>query len=368
MQSIFGNISSAALLKVSLFAWIFYKACTLNLWFSMYREFPVVSPLNVTLLPNNTISDVISGLTLLLLIISVFRVKRWILILLLTLEILLCSSDMMRWQPTVFQYMITLMVYLIKPKEFKFYLIFILSATYFFAGLNKLSLRFINMGWSVLILKNYLGIPVEIAYHKIVKAVGFIIPITEMLAGVLLLTRFYKYGLYLAIMTHVFILICLSPIGFEFSPAIMSWNLVLLFYCLYFLNTQTRIVLKKNLFLALFTLLIFGLPFLNLIDRYYPYFSFDMVSGTKYTLHLKIENPAALTDSDRIKKYIDPETSEIDVNSWSFENLKVPFTHSYFLFDRFISKFEKENTDLDFIAETLPYPYKNRVLYYPLEN
>jgi hypothetical protein len=366
MQRLLKSTSSETLLKLSLLAWIIYKIFTINLWFSVNRNFPIVNPIDEIYLTNNVISDLISGLIFLLLLISVFRIKQWILILLFILEFLLCSSDMMRWQPPVFQYLITLAVYILKPKEFKYYLILILSATYFFAGLNKLNLKFINMGWSIVLLKNYFGIPAEIAFNKFVKAVGFIIPITEMLAGLLLLSRFYKYGFYIAIMFHIFILICISPIGFEFSPAIMSWNLLLLFYCFYFLYTQSRLVLKKSLFLAFFTLLIYGLPFLNLIDKYYPYFSFDLVSGTKYYLHLKISNPNAVTSSDSLKKYIDTKTSEIDVNDWCFENLNVPFTHNYFLFDRLISKFEKENSKLIFTAETLPYPYKTHVLYYPL--
>ena len=210
MSRFLNRIDDIFLLRISLLGFLAYKATTFNLWFSFYRNFPTVSPVDVLIIEQAFWIDALSTVACLCLLLSVYKVRKPLLLLFLALEVVLTSFDMMRWQPSTFQALLTVTAFIFNKKYFKTLLLLILSATYLFSGLHKLNLRFINIVWCYSILVDFLGISKEIAFMKLTKGLGFLIPLAEIVTGILILTRWRKYGFYLIILTHLFILIMLD--------------------------------------------------------------------------------------------------------------------------------------------------------------
>ncbi|RRO26581.1 hypothetical protein [Flavobacteriaceae bacterium 14752] len=272
-------------------------------------------------------------------------------ILLLILEFILISSDMMRWQPPIFQFYAIVLIYTIKPKYFKYYLIVLLSATYFYSGLNKINLRFINFIWAKSILIDLFGFSSDFAFSKLVKALGFILPIIELFAGLLILSKYRKIGFFTVIGIHVFILLYISPLGLNINSAVWSWNIIMIFYALAFLKQNTIDKPKFKIVEKSWVVLLYVLPILNLFEYYYPYFAFDLYSGSRYYLYVKTTSPD------------ETDVSTLNIDNWSRKNLNVPFTHSHFLFKRFIKSYSKTYPNSNALFEISCYPFKTREKY-----
>jgi len=357
MSKRLSRINSSFLLKLNLLAWISYKLLTFNLWFSFNREFPLVPPLDVMSV-NVVLQDVLSVVSLALLLLSLIKFNKWVVVPILFFELLLASFDMMRWQPPVFQFYLTLLIFVFKPKEFKSYLILLLSATYLFSGLNKLNLRFINAIWSYSILIDFLGIAKEVAYLKIIKGVGFIIPMTEIISGILVLTKWRKIGFQVLVITHLFILLYVGPFGINFNEAIWPWNILMLMYCLILSYQEFALTIKRNYFVLAFTVIIFILPLLNFSRHYYSFFSFTLYSGARSFLYINIKD-----DHNHYRAYATREKDgfkEINVNEWSYENLNVPTTDDEILHKKIIEAFKTKNPTLLIHPKISHYPYKER--------
>ena len=360
MRKRLDRIDDGFLLKISLLGYLAFKAFTFNLWFSFYRDFPLVAPVDFLNFQNSVWIDGISILSSLLIIILIFRLKKTILILFLILEVFVVSIDMMRWQPAVFQALLTILAFTFYKKQFKFMLLLILSATYIFSGLNKLNLRFINVVWCYSILVDFLGVAKDIAFLKVIKGIGFMIPVAEIVAGILILTKWRKIGFYTIILTHLFILAYVGPLGINYNSAVWPWNVLMIVYALAFMNIKFKGKLKINFSLGIWVIVLFVLPVLNFKNLYYPYFSFDLYSGSKSLVYILYEE----TDEKGLSNYSRHNDSkncfEIDVNAWSFKNLTVPTTHSEFLFRRIAESFENQYQVDSLSFEVSKYPYKVR--------
>lgn len=357
-------ITPQNLFRLNVLGWILYKLTTLNLWFSVDRNFPLVSPFEGFSLGNSFLQDSLSGLSLLILITLVFKRNKPLLIILLLFESVLIGSDMMRWQPPVFQFFILTLVYTIKPKYFNFYLILFLSATYFYSGLNKFNLRFINFIWAKSILTDFLGVSPSIAYSKWIKAIGFLIPTLECIAGILIMSKYRKIGLYIIIGIHVFVLLYIGPWSLNINSAVWFWNLIMILYAFAFLSQSTIEKRKIKIVEVFWCILIYGLPILNLFQLYYPYFSFDLYSGSRYYLYLNTVSAKNLYLKDLKQEAIyNSNTLTLNIDNWSRQNLNTPFTHSLFLYDQFIKSYSKAYPDSEVYFELSKYPYKTKNRY-----
>jgi len=353
------RINDTIVFKISLLGYLAYKAFTFNLWLSFYRDFPLVPPLEVLGFQNTIWLDGVSILSSLLLIILIFKTKKPLLILFILLEIFVVGVDMMRWQPAVFQALLTVLAFQFYRKQFKYVLLLILSATYIFSGLSKLNLRFINVVWCYSILIDFLGIAKDIAFLKVVKALGFVVPFIEILSGVLLLTKWRKQAFYVIFLTHLFILAYTGPLGINYNSAVWPWNVLMMAYALIFMRIDFSFQAKRTSSQLIWILVLFVLPVLNFANLYYPYFSFDLYSGPKsyFFVHYEKADDKVLSN---YAKEVHNRVYEIDVNNWSIKNLAVPTTHSEFLFRRIAASFEKNYKADSLSFEISKYPYKER--------
>lgn len=355
------NDDNQSLLKITAIGWLIYKLSTLKLWFLYERSFPIISVSDSFKILAPEFHIVLSALSLVMLIVISIKPHRSILIAFLLAETALQLTDVMRWQPTAFQFYLSFVAFVFQPKKFKFYLLLLLSATYFYGGLHKLNLRFINFTWATDILIGVLNISTDVAYSKFVKAIGFIIPFFEMMCGILILTKWRKWAFYGIILTHIFVLIYISPLGLNHNSAVWGWNVIMVVYALYFLKNplKEKLRLKPKAFNFFWIVLIYVLPLLNVFEYYYPYFSFDLYSGSRYYIILNAE----IQKNHNLKPYANKskdETLHLQLNSvkWSLKDINSPLTHNTWLYKKFVEAFEEKYPELEPCYEIQYYPYK----------
>lgn len=343
-------------LKLSLFGLLIYKVFTLKLWIVTDRIFPIISFADSFQITNVYVHNFFSIISFAALVILLFKVQRLLLLILVISEFILLSIDVMRWQPTVYQFFLTFIIYLASPKKFKTYLLLLLSATYIYSGLLKFNMSFINFNWSRHILGDFFGLSSQYAELSYVKAVGFIIPVIETLAGILILTKYRRKGFFLIICVHVFILIFLGKLSFTYSFAVWFWNVIMLSLAYIFFTNPKIEKLKFNLLTVSWVVLLFLLPFFNLFEKYYPYFSFDMYSGDRYVLYINtpLEDGTQLETLSNVKN--DEYLSE-RVTVLAYNEMGVPVTHNKWLYSRFIRAFEQKYPELDPCYEIKYYPF-----------
>lgn len=277
MNQIISHNFRNSVLRLTVLFWITFKLMSINLWWSWQRTFPEL-PLKEYLsnIPSRA-SDGLAILSLSLLIVALINPKRIILILIFGLEIFLMSLDQMRWQPTIFQFMVTIAIGFSQPKHFKFYLLFLLSVTYIFSGLHKLNLGFVNFLWGKFILIDFLGIAPEIAFHRGVKAIGLALPLIEIIAGLFLWTRYRKIGWLLLIVMHLLLLLTLGPLGTNFNSIIWPWNVLMIVFAILYLKDESltfRLNYFKNLTGVVLILVLVILPISSFFGKHSPLLSF----------------------------------------------------------------------------------------------
>jgi len=347
------------LFRISAIGWLIYKLSTLKLWFLYDRTFPVVSISKYIEVTSPNFHIVLSSISFLLLTIIIFKSKRPLILLLLLVETALQLTDIMRWQPTGFQFYVSFIAYAYKPKKFKFYLLLLLSATYLYGGLHKMNLRFVNFIWAKDMLIGLLNISPDIAYSKIVKAIGFIIPVFEILCGVFILTKWQKQAFYGIILIHITILLYISPIGMNYNSAVWGWNVIMITYAVYYIAKPCLEKFKQKAFSLFWVTLIYILPFLNFFELYFPYFSFDLYTGSRYYLMLNAE----VKEDSPLAKFAQESSKNtyylhLNTLNWSLEDINTPLTHNKWLYKKFVRSFEQKYPELESCYEIIYYPYK----------
>lgn len=352
------------LFKLTLIGLLVFKLSSFKLWVISDRILPVVSVSNFIEITDEIFHNTTSIVSLIIISILIFRVYKILIIPLILLEFLLLATDVMRWQPAVYQYFLSIIIFRFYPKHFKSYLLLLLSAMYFFAGLHKFDLNFINTNWSRTILLRFLEIPYQYINLKAVKAMGFVIPIIEIASGILLLTRWRKKALLLIILSHIFIIAFILKLGsFEnLAFSVLSWNLVLLSYALlYFYYPKCKKLERRPAFF-IWVVLLYILPFLNLFGKYYPYLSFDIYSGAKFVLYLNVKPENA----NKIGTYTENKNTTLlseNVNLLASNELRVPLTHNQWLYRRFIKSFKRDFPQSTPCFEISYYPFKSKMLF-----
>lgn len=354
---------SKFLFKLTAIGWIIFKLSSIKLWFIFDRQFPIISISDHFENSNALFHNGLGFLSFALLLSLIYKINKKSLALFLGIETLLLLTDVMRWQPTEYQFYISFLIYLFKPKQFKTYLILLLSATYIFSGLQKLNLRFINFIWSMSILKDFLDLPYEYAFSKPIKALGFLIPLIEILCGFFMLSKWKKYAFITVIIIHIFILIYIGPFGLNINSAVWSWNILMIAYALFFVFKSSPIRLKHNYLNTAWLILIFIMPFFNFFEKYYPYFSFELYTGSKHFLYIndQFDNNLALADTTITthKNYY----ASTKVTAWSFKELNIPFPHDKWLYKRFIKSYRRDYPEASPCFEISYYPYKTKEIF-----
>lgn len=349
-----------SILRLTLLFWIIFKLMSVNLWISWYRTFPELPVFEFLGTIPSGASDGLALLSFLLMLMALYNPKRIFFILIFGLEMILMSLDQMRWQPTLFQFLVTVLISLLRSKDFKFYFFFLLSVTYIFSGLHKLNLGFINFTWGKFFLIDFLGISPEIAFHRGVKAMGLTIPMIEILAGLLLWTRYKKLGWSLIIVMHILLLLVLGPLGSHINSIIWPWNILMIAFAILFLRQKTT-PFSFNYFKSftgavLITILVV-LPILSFVGRYSPYLSFSLYSGKSDYLY--VHSSCLEVEKAKFKSIEFQEITYRNVFDWSMTELNIPMVPHIPVFEDFKHYFSQQcSGDSKYLIRT--YPYKSK--------
>ena len=298
---------------------------------------PVADPLDFV---------IIYALAILIALNFVYPPGRKLVIALIAVLFILAISDQNRWQPWFFQYFFMLIVFTFTspPKlrftetEIRFKMLqLIIAGVYFWSGMNKLNSGFYNEVLPWLTQPYYQFLPESLNF--IIKYFTSSIPFIEIFIGIgLFLPKIRKVAIVLAIVTHLFILIVLGPLGYNYNSVIWPWNAaMMLFVVLLFFNVPVisaahfKALLKWHAVKMIF-LLFWLMPFFNLFNRWPAYLSFHLFSGntSEGTIYLSDKTVSFLPEE--LSNYLGNETNPaatrtrniINIKAWSMNELRIP--------------------------------------------
>jgi hypothetical protein len=315
-------------------------AFSFPLWTSD-RFFPVV-PLLVQIRDAGFPLEFFFLLTLLVsLLVSIFSTRKSILFLIMLSATVLMVYDQMRWQPWVYLYLLIIAAFLLAPRAgdgksiLINYLQIILTGVYFWSGIHKINPGFIDHTYRD-ILTHLLHIPNQ-NISKLLLFSGYVIPVIEIVIGIALwFPHFRDKAVAMAVGSHIFILLFLSPLGINGNSVVYPWNLAMIaFVILLFRNEKNQIglwpaALRQKICLVYFTILIWVLPATNFFGLWDDYLSFSLYSDKASEYYIAIEENETAKIDGRLKRFFVhlPGITGgrlIDVNAWAMNDLGVPF-------------------------------------------
>jgi hypothetical protein len=276
---------------------------------------------------------------ILLLCINLFYWKNRINLFVIAILSVFFIQDQNRWQPWAYIYFMFLILFSFsgksenKQRNLLFYFRIIIIGIYLWSGIHKLNSNFIDETFEM-ILTRFLSLQEEQLINSL-KPLGYCIPLVEIAISIFLfLSKLRDIGVYLAIISHIFILLYLSPLGVNDNFVVYPWNIAMItivFFAFYRTTDKLEILRNKpdlRTVLILFLIYIFpGLNFFNLWDNY---LSFSLYSNKTDNYYIIIEE----TQLDKIDKRMVPYFLPIeglkggkiiDIGKWSAKELNVPF-------------------------------------------
>lgn len=326
------------IIRIIIFGFIAGIAISWKLWFLGDRGFPILP--FPDWVQGNSFTDIVLSFGLIFtfpLILAFIYPKKEALRPVLIGIVLLVLFDQMRLQPWVYMYFFLLLPFTLftenKKSIYLPYLQIILVCMYIWSGIHKLNPNFIEITFSD-ILRHLFAI--EIAPG--LRAFGYIIPLTEIVTGLLLIIPICrKWGVRFAVLTHLIIMLYLSPAGINDNHVVIPWNFTLaLLVIVLFWNEKNSLSFWKQLRgyalgLTSVALLLFGLlPSLNFVGGWDDFLSFSLYSDKVKRYYIAVE----ASQVSRIDKNIHPYFVQIegmqggemiDINEWAMEELNVPF-------------------------------------------
>ena len=325
------------ILRLTMVAWIIGKVSCYKLWLSE-RFYPIVSPFYFGFeVPSWTHTGLfIAGLLLMLLLI-LFPRKQFFLSLLLILELSSCLLDETRWQAWEYQYLLMVLLFLTNwrhKNRIITLLVVLLACTYIYSGIAKLNTQFVTVFWQMNVLHTLLHLPMHITRNPLVHRMGYALPITELVGGVLLLIkRFRRLGVVLLILMHLFNLVVLGPFALNYNSSVWSWNVVMIAY-LYLIGFRLNtiqfnsIITKKSIHNLPMIVLIVVMPAFNFVDLWPHFLSFSLYSYKAKQLEITVNENTA---TNELKPYFEKKspndsinTRHIILHNWAMSEMNTP--------------------------------------------
>lgn len=138
-----------------------------------------------------------------------------------------------------------------------------------------------------------------------------------------------KYGAYILIAMHIFILLIVSPLGLNYNNVVWPWNFCFaLLVMILFLGPQTefsysRIFIPGNLYHSIVLVLFLMIPFLNFFNSWDHFPSASLYSGKKPYAKIHVTDPVKEQFPVKVKSEFSP-FNELSIQDWSFTELNVP--------------------------------------------
>lgn len=337
---------------------------SLKLWMGM-RVFPQIPVFENIVLFNTSVDTILIVGLISTLILNAFILSVHIHRLIFAVLLLVLSQDQMRWQPWVYHYILFLLPFCFKLKRLSiFYFQFILITMYFWAGVNKINVNFVNSIVPLFISDDVIDIiPLK-------KALGYLIPAFEIcISYTLLFHPKLKIGIKLAILMHLVLIVWLvfSDIS---NSVIIPWNIaMILFLVLCFYKSEVELPdsmlnwCKKNISSTILMILFFLLPLLNFWGKWDNYLSFSLYSGKSKKYLIGGENLYNEDFAHPIQTYPLPSHCSIlgeiiDIDKWSLEELNVPVPSEKRIYKSILKEFCKSTSlenQIFLLEQTNPY-------------
>ncbi len=280
------------------------------------------------------------GTLLVLLVgIALTRHSRGLILLFVCLAGLLSLWDQSRWQPWFYQYLFLLAAFVFcsaphgpagaeQPVAILNNARFILSATYVWSGLQKCNVSFLSDVYPWL-LEPLLPKPAP----QLVLAVGVGVPVLETALGLgLLVPALRRIAVLLVLAMHAALLFCLGPWGHNWNSVVWPWNLammalaVLLFWRTRAVSFRAIVWPGASVYRWL-VLLLFGImPGFNFVGLWDSYLSAALYSGNLIEADIALSATVYQRSPREIQRYCQwcGDHYEVDVDTWSMEELNVP--------------------------------------------
>jgi hypothetical protein len=258
----------------------------------------------------------------------------------LVLSLFLCLSDQSRVQPWFYQYVVMLAafaLYLWNGADENHQRVLlntcrvIIAASYFWSGLQKLGVGFIDQIFPSLI-NPYLNFIVG-TINLVPRPLIVLVPLLEIAIGIGLMTRrFRNLSVLLAFMTHVLILGLLIPL--KRNSVVWPWNIAMaaLAFILFWRASDFSLreaLLPKKLGLQTVVLILFVImPVFSFFNLWDSYLSSSLYSGTIETAAIDVSESTKQRMPPAIQTYVQlsrrTNTPQINPTRWSLLELNVP--------------------------------------------
>lgn len=251
------------------------------------------------------------------------------------LLLFLMVFDQMRWQPTIFFCLVSLIALSLsyKNKEFGLQCIRAMIVFWFiWSGIQELNPIF-KASIFPYIFKPIIDFFPQSAASSF-KSIAYLFPILQIVTGIFLLINFknYKnYVVYTAIAIHLILFFVMGPLGNAFNYSFLPYNLCnagLIFLLFYNQPIEVRTLFfnRQFLFSILVSLFMGIMPIFNKIGLWDSLQSYHTYSGkTKYG---KVYIPEDMTEKlpDNIKNQIKRtgQAPYVEITLWSLDVLDVP--------------------------------------------
>ena len=366
--------------KVMSLAFLIGLFISYKLWLSN-RDFPLCPIFDFDFIQfhNKSLDTFFLSAFVLLLFLSVIYSNLIILgITILILSLFICQ-DINRLQPWVYIYFtFYLLIFISKLLKRNYLNSFqlVLIAIYFWSGIHKLNHNFIDITFQTILI-DFFKIPANSITPELLHR-GYIIPIIEILGAIcLIFPKSRLYGIALNVVTHIFILIFLSPLGINYNQIVYPWNFAMIFFVLILFYKKSNFVFEnirsdlKSDWVRISILWLFGImPIFNFIGFYDDYLSFSLYSDKNKRFFIAI--------SDKYTNLLNHQFDDclielsanteggivIDANKWALQELNVPIYPEYRVFSQVSQYFCKKNipeSDLIFLAYPQPMSNENMI-------
>lgn len=325
------------LVRVTCLFWLVAKLITWKLWLSD-RLFPLVPPFNaLSHVPAPVhVALLITSLACLI-ILFVKPASKHLLIVLFLAEIVSCLFDQSRWQPWEYQYLFTILLFIVFRNRTDLLLpavAFILFTTYFFSGINKLNPAFIERIWSRMVLIRFFKLSGSTSHIPFLYYLGYAIPVYETACAVgLLFKRTKNAAAILLILMHLFNLLLLGPLGINYNPSIWPWNIGMIFFLQFLFLSSRSFDSKKMVSKYLIPVVIFWgiMPACYLFGQWDGFLSSSLYSGNNRDMVICFGDSSNNNYPAQLKGYVSRDINSvcgggkyISVTRWSMNELKAP--------------------------------------------
>lgn len=316
---------------------------SLKLWLPnhSFPTFPVIHSL--TSVGNGFSTFLLVVFIGLLVLFPFFTKTKALLTVLLTILLVLLLQDQQRWQPWIYQYALMLLAYLVVDKKTvnddaaKNIHRLILAGIYLWSGLHKLHPSFIS------VFQNSMLAPItsnmtSSCWTNILNNTAYLVPVIEVFIGIgLLFSKTKRAAVILAVVTHAFILLLLSPlVKNHFSNTVIwPWNITMSVMVVHLFWKEgfvwnTLFPSRKSYIVYPIVFLVLLAPSLFYLKAWDRYLSFNLYSGKQKRVVIYFEKQHLSELPEAWKPYLAKHKKgdryvKLPVTGWAVRELNVPF-------------------------------------------